>query len=96
MSAVLPFPAPTARDLAPSAEIVPIKGAGLSGHRERLRERARSAGLHHLPDYELLELFLFRSQPQGDVKPNRPSRALAIGLTTPCGWLRTRNSTSSS
>jgi len=40
-----------------------------AGHRERLRERARSAGIHHLPDYELLELFLFRSQPQGDVKP---------------------------
>ena len=40
-----------------------------AGHRERLRERARSAGVHHLPDYELLELFLFRSQPQGDVKP---------------------------
>ncbi|CAL1692840.1 hypothetical protein MMB232_03023 [Brevundimonas subvibrioides] len=39
------------------------------GHRERLRRRARSAGLNHLPDYELLELFLFRSQPQGDVKP---------------------------
>ncbi|WP_292037916.1 MULTISPECIES: RadC family protein [unclassified Brevundimonas] len=40
-----------------------------AGHRERLRERARTAGLHHLPDYELLELFLFRNQPQGDVKP---------------------------
>jgi DNA repair protein RadC len=40
-----------------------------AGHRERLRDRARAAGLHHLPDYELLELFLFRSQPQGDVKP---------------------------
>lgn len=40
-----------------------------AGHRERLRERARTAGLHHLPDYELLELFLFRSQPQGDIKP---------------------------
>ena len=40
-----------------------------TGHRERLRERARGAGIHHLPDYELLELFLFRSQPQGDVKP---------------------------
>lgn len=39
------------------------------GHRERLRRRARGAGLNHLPDYELLELFLFRSQPQGDVKP---------------------------
>lgn len=40
-----------------------------AGHRERLRERARGAGIHHLPDYELLELFLFGSQPQGDVKP---------------------------
>lgn len=39
------------------------------GHRERLRTRARDAGLGALPDYELLELFLFRSQPQGDVKP---------------------------
>ncbi len=39
------------------------------GHRERLRERARLGGLSALPDYELLELFLFRSQPQGDVKP---------------------------
>ncbi len=40
-----------------------------AGHRERLRDRARQAGLGTLPDYELLELFLFRSQPQGDVKP---------------------------
>ena len=40
-----------------------------AGHRGRLRQRARAAGLTHLPDYELLELFLFRSQPQGDVKP---------------------------
>ena len=40
-----------------------------AGHRERLHERARGGGLTHLPDYELLELFLFRSQRQGDVKP---------------------------
>ncbi len=40
-----------------------------AGHRERLRERALKGGLAALPDYELLELFLFRSQPQGDVKP---------------------------
>ena len=39
------------------------------GHRERLRERALKGGLAALPDYELLELFLFRSQPQGDLKP---------------------------
>jgi DNA repair protein RadC len=38
------------------------------GHRERLRDRAK-ASLSALPDYELLELFLFRSLPQGDVKP---------------------------
>ena len=38
------------------------------GHRERLRQRAQH-GLAALPDYELLELFLFRSLPQGDVKP---------------------------
>jgi DNA repair protein RadC len=71
MSAVLPFPitASAPRQDVPSADVVPIRGAGLSGHRERLRDRARGAGLHHLPDYELLELFLFRSQPQGDVKP---------------------------
>ena len=40
-----------------------------AGHRERLRERARGAGIHHLPDYELLELLLFRSVPYKDVKP---------------------------
>ena len=40
-----------------------------AGHRERLRERTLKGGLTALPDYELLELFLFRSQPQGDVKP---------------------------
>jgi DNA repair protein RadC len=39
------------------------------GHRDRLRARARQAGLEALPDYELLELFLFRSIPQRDVKP---------------------------
>jgi len=71
MSAVLPFPVSATPRVPPPAPVraaTPDK-AGLSGHRERLRDRARSAGLHHLPDYELLELFLFRSQPQGDVKP---------------------------
>jgi len=38
------------------------------GHRERLRGRA-AAGLSALPDYELLELILFRAVPRGDVKP---------------------------
>ncbi len=39
------------------------------GHRERLRDRFRSAGSLALSDYELLELLLFRAQPRGDVKP---------------------------
>ena len=39
------------------------------GHRDRLRERALAGGLAALPDYEILELFLFRSVPRGDVKP---------------------------
>jgi DNA repair protein RadC len=40
-----------------------------AGHRDRLRERAAAGGLAALPDYELLELCLFRSIPRGDVKP---------------------------
>ena len=39
------------------------------GHRQRLRDRARRGGIDALADYELLELFLFRSIPQRDVKP---------------------------
>ena len=39
------------------------------GHRERLRERALNGGLAALPDYEALELYLYRSFPRGDVKP---------------------------
>ena len=39
------------------------------GHRDRLRLRARRAGPGSLPDYELLELFLYRSIPRSDVKP---------------------------
>jgi DNA repair protein RadC len=40
-----------------------------AGHRERLRGRARASAFKGLPDYELVELFLFRSIPQRDVKP---------------------------
>ena len=52
------------RRRAPAAPVA----SGAAGHRERLRERARGT-LEGLPDYELLELFLFRSIPQRDVKP---------------------------
>jgi len=39
------------------------------GHRERLRQRFRQAGGDALPDYEMLELVLFRSIPRADTKP---------------------------
>ena len=39
------------------------------GHRERLRQRLIAAGADNLPDYELLEVILFVSNPRGDVKP---------------------------
>jgi DNA repair protein RadC len=40
-----------------------------SGHRSRLRERALKGGVEALPDYELLEILLFRCIPRRDVKP---------------------------
>src|SRR3954453_2068383 len=40
------------------------------GHRERLRARFSEAGGDALPDYELLELVLFRSIPRRDVTPS--------------------------
>lgn len=39
------------------------------GHRERLRDRFKQGGADALPDYELLELVLFRSIPRADTKP---------------------------
>ncbi|MGF1462028.1 MAG: DNA repair protein RadC [Maricaulaceae bacterium] len=39
------------------------------GHRDRLRLRFRDGGQNALADYELLELYLFRSIPRRDVKP---------------------------
>jgi DNA repair protein RadC len=39
-----------------------------SGHRQRLRDRFRKGGADALPDYELLELVLFRALPRRDTK----------------------------
>ncbi|GGB01483.1 DNA repair protein RadC [Allosediminivita pacifica] len=41
----------------------------LRDHRTRLRERFMQGGPEALPDYELLELLLFRAIPRKDVKP---------------------------
>lgn len=38
-------------------------------HRDRLREKFAAGGGDALPDYELLELVLFRAIPRRDVKP---------------------------
>lgn len=39
------------------------------GHRERLRDRFTNGGADALPDYELLEMVLFRAIKRGDTKP---------------------------
>ncbi|NRB34668.1 MAG: DNA repair protein RadC [Rhodobacteraceae bacterium] len=41
----------------------------IAGHRKRLRERFANGGADAMPDYELLELVLFRAMKRGDVKP---------------------------
>jgi DNA repair protein RadC len=40
-----------------------------AGHRERLRERLELGGPAAIPDYELIEMILFRVFRQGDTKP---------------------------
>ena len=50
-----------------------------AGHRERLRERAAAGGLAASPDYELLELYLFRSFRNGDVKPRAKALLARFG-----------------
>ena len=39
------------------------------GHRQRLRDRFRQGGADAMPDYELMELILFRAIPRRDTKP---------------------------
>lgn len=49
------------------------------GHRQRLRERFHESGSDSLPDYELLELILFRAIPRRDTKPIAKSMIKAFG-----------------
>src|SRR5215472_16183666 len=56
---------PTPLRLAEGAGEVPH----YHGHRERLRQRLIGAGADNLPDYELLEVILFASNPRTDMKP---------------------------
>ena len=41
----------------------------IKDHRQRLRDRFMQGGAAAMPDYELLELVLFRAIPRQDVKP---------------------------
>ncbi len=60
---------------APVGPLAPRRGAGaeqpsyIRDHRARLRERFLAGGAAAMPDYELLELVLFRAIPRRDVKP---------------------------
>lgn len=55
------------------APIVPLASGKLpsyiADHRKRLRSRFMQGGATAMPDYELLELVLFRAIPRQDVKP---------------------------
>jgi DNA repair protein RadC len=52
------------------------------GHRERLRQRFRSGGADAMPDYELLELVLFRAFPRRDTKPLAKALVARFGSFT--------------
>lgn len=67
-------PLPLFDDAAPVPASRPRKTAQklpsyIRDHRKRLRERFLTGGADALPDYELLELVLFRAIPRQDVKP---------------------------
>jgi DNA repair protein RadC len=53
----------------PQQPAKPKQPSYIGGHRKRLRNRFLVGGAEPLPDYELLELILFRSLKNGDVKP---------------------------
>jgi DNA repair protein RadC len=51
----------------------------LKGHRERLRQRFMDGGADAMPDYELLEIVLFRAIQRADTKPISKSLILRFG-----------------
>jgi DNA repair protein RadC len=84
---------------APSADLDADRGSPdedaphYLGHRDRLRARFAETGDDGLPDYELLELVLFRSIPRRDVKPVAKELIRRFGsfaevLAAPAGRLR--------
>lgn len=71
----LPFDSAKASPAPDEASPKPIEGTAarlpsyIRDHRARLRERFMQGGATPLPDYEMLELVLFRAIPRQDVKP---------------------------
>ena len=55
--------------LHPDPGLHSIQPSYIRNHRKRLRERFLQGGPNAMPDYELLELILFRAVPRKDVKP---------------------------
>jgi DNA repair protein RadC len=67
---LLPLFTPTGdEDEAVSARLPDKLPSYIADHRKRLRSRFMEGGATAMPDYELLELVLFRAIPRQDVKP---------------------------
>lgn len=67
-SPVMPPPPDALRAAIPRGR-APAPPSYLRDHRKRLRARFLEGGAQAMPDYELLELLLFRAIPRQDVKP---------------------------
>ncbi len=63
------FPIPGDEDEAAAATLPAKLPSYIADHRKRLRARFMEGGAGAMPDYELLELLLFRAIPRQDVKP---------------------------
>lgn len=69
---LLPFADAAPVEPGVAAQPLPARGrlpSYIANHRTRLRERFMTGGAAALPDYEMLELVLFRAIPRQDVKP---------------------------
>lgn len=81
VAAAVPVDLPVLSPEASPTEDTKALPAHYMGHRERLRERFRTAGHEAVADYELLEMLLYRAIPRADTKP------LAKALLTRFGSL---------
>lgn len=68
---VTPAGMPASNETGPRREkagVAKVAASPHAGHRQRLRERFVKGGSDALPDYELIELILFRALPRRDTK----------------------------